>query len=178
MADMRETVKSSFRNFSRDLYPKLVLYEALVGYQGDHKRRGEAKSSHDEARRDFLDSFAYLCDIRKGGSTVTSAAVQRLEYSNFLWLSANEGVQPRVLRHAEKILDNLKQWDTESEEVLRTRIFQLAITACEPRIKTYKEKVQLYAENCRIELEKECYNETGKKSKARFKQVEVFTDRD
>jgi hypothetical protein len=28
-------------------------------------------------RRDFLDSFTYLCDIQKSGSTVTASAFQK-----------------------------------------------------------------------------------------------------
>lgn len=172
MTDQREIVRLSLQDAYRDLYPKLILYEALVGYRGEHKRRHESKNDQEQARRDFLDSFAYLCDIQKGGSTVTAAALQKLEYSNVLWLSANEGVQHHVLKHADKIREILKDWNTEPEEVLQNQIFQLVIMACEPRIRFYKDKVQRHARNCRMELRKQVYTETGKESKVKLNNAE------
>ena len=76
---MDSAVSSSdqiFRSATRNMYPKLALLEALAGFKDSYKRRGRSDDVICEARRDFLDSFAYLCDVEKGGATVTAAALQ------------------------------------------------------------------------------------------------------
>jgi hypothetical protein len=143
------------------LYPRLALFKALSGFKDKHKPRERSEDRICETRRDFLDSFAYLCDIQKGGSTVTAAALQKLPLSNILWLAANEGVRDDVLVYAMDILARLKTATLQSQSTLRNSIFRLAVKRCGPRIQFYKDEVQKYARNCRMALRKKDRDDIG-----------------
>lgn len=152
------------QNAKKTLYPRLVLYEALAKFKGGHERRQPSSDSISEARRDFLDSFAYLCDIHKGGATVTAAGLQKLPYSNILWLAANEGIRSEVKRYADTILQKLVAMDSTTEPAVRDDIFQRAVNMCAPRLAFYKTELQTYATKCRMELRKDLPDEAGKTS--------------
>lgn len=137
---------------SKKLYPRLALLEALSGFKDKHKPRQRSEEPECEARRNFLDSFAYLCDVQKGGSTVTAAALQRRPYSDFLWLAANEGIRDDIRVYATNILVNLRTATLENKSILQDTIFALAVEKCKPRIQFYRENVQKYATNCRMSL--------------------------
>lgn len=137
---------------SKKLYPRLALPEALSGFKDKHKPRQRSEEPECEARRNFLDSFAYLCDVQKGGNTVTATALQRLPYSDILWLAGNEGIRDDIRAYATKILVNLRTATLENKSVLQDTIFGLAVEKCKPRIQFYRENVQKYATNCRMSL--------------------------
>lgn len=57
------------------------LLSILAECTGQHVKReakGSSVAADVESCRDFLDKLAYLCDIRKGGPTVTATALQNL----------------------------------------------------------------------------------------------------
>ncbi|KNG50733.1 ott 1508-like deaminase [Stemphylium lycopersici] len=98
------------------LYPRISLYELLTKWKSeDEPRKRSEGDSKNEARRHFLDSFAYLCDVEKGGKTVTAAALRSLPNSDEtnLLLAANEGIRDEVLRYAKNILSQLKSMPEE-----------------------------------------------------------------
>jgi len=99
--------------------PQLLLY-ILEKIRGDHSKRqnyhGELDQDSTELRRSFVDKLAYICDFKKGGSTVTAVALQKTYQGVAFWLAANETVKPKVINFLQKILQILKQ---AGEGVLR-----------------------------------------------------------
>ncbi|KID81651.1 hypothetical protein MGU_11004 [Metarhizium guizhouense ARSEF 977] len=108
----------------------------------------------------LLDSFAYLCDVQKGGATVTAAGLQKLPESNILWLAANEGVRNDIKIYAENILLKLKNLNPNSEQDAQDEIFHLAVERCSPRIIVYQDEMKRLARNCRMQLKREMQNDT------------------
>lgn len=137
---------------SEKLYPRLALFEVLSGFKDKPKSREQTTDTFCNSRRDFLDSFAYLCDIKKGGGTVTASALQQSSTKVFLWLAANEGIRDDVLRYANKMLDNIRQITTENQGATTDTIFFDALEMCRPRINVYKTQVRKYARICRMRL--------------------------
>lgn len=135
-----------FHSAAKKLYPRLALFEALARFKDEHEPREPSSDSICEARRAFLDSFAYLCDIEKGGKTVTAAALQKLPHSNFLWLAANEGIRGDVKIYAENILQKLMDVKSSNQRAIQDDIFQLVVEKCKFRIEYYKVEMQKYAE--------------------------------
>ncbi|KAK5214922.1 hypothetical protein LTR72_011979 [Exophiala xenobiotica] len=68
----------AFHSLAMRSYPRLALFEALAGFKDAHKQREPSEDDICEARRDFMDSFAYMCDTEKGGATVTATGLQKL----------------------------------------------------------------------------------------------------
>ncbi|KAH6887017.1 hypothetical protein B0T10DRAFT_515951 [Thelonectria olida] len=146
------------QNLKKTMYPRLALYEALAIYKGEHERRQPANHESDdtcEILREFLDSFAYLCDAEKGGSTVTAAGLQKLPYSNILWLAANEGIRIIVQSYADSVLRLLVSLNSETEPRVREEVFQRAVQTCTPRLTFYNNGLRLCAKRCRMELRKQ-----------------------
>jgi hypothetical protein len=137
---------------SQKLYPRLVLYSALSKFKDSHRRRTESGNATINARRDFLDSFAYLCDVQKGGKTVTAAAIQELPFSNFLWLAANEGIGNTMLDYAQTMLKVLLGATPDDQRARQDAIFGLAVKNCKHRIQFYREEILRYAKSCRAAL--------------------------
>jgi hypothetical protein len=137
---------------AKKLYPRLALLEALSRFKDKHKPQQRSEDPICEARRNFLDSFAYLCDVEKGGSTVTAAALQQRPYSDFLWLAANEWIHDDIQAYATNVLGNLRTATLANQSILQDIIFRLAVEKCKPRIQFYKENVQKCATNCRMSL--------------------------
>lgn len=77
----------TFQTEAKNMYPKLALLEALASFTDHYKKRESSGDIVCETRRDTLDAFAYLCDVEKAGPTVTATALQKLVYSNILWLT-------------------------------------------------------------------------------------------
>lgn len=149
-----------FETATRSLYPKLALFEALTEFKADHQRRPPNKAH--EAQRNFLDSFAYLCDVERGGKTVTAGALQSLPLGNFLWLAANEGIQNPVKVYAENMLEALQGITPENSHDIQEGIFYRAVSFCSPRLKSYQTEMQNLATKCRIKLRDELPNDAGK----------------
>ncbi|KAH7014572.1 uncharacterized protein B0I36DRAFT_255249 [Microdochium trichocladiopsis] len=144
-----DSVEASLLSAKEQLSLRLVLFSALTEYQDAPKAREATKNAGRTHRRDFLDAFAYLCDVEKGGATVTAAALEQLEHSNFLWLAANEGISQDVKAYAETLLRGLQQPHFQG---LEEWIFRQAVTKCAPRIETYQQGVKHHATACRMQL--------------------------
>jgi hypothetical protein len=149
------------RDEATKLYPRLVLFKALATFKDKSKQRQRSEDPLCEARRNFLDSFAYLCDARKGGATVTATALQQLQISDFLWLAANKGISDNILEYAKGILSCLKTVTLKNQSELRDSIFGLAVEKCMPRIKFYKNQVRVKARNCRMQLRSKESDDNG-----------------
>lgn len=147
---------------STKLYPRLALFEELATYKGKPERRASSQEGVVEARRAFLDSFAYICDVERGGGTVTATGLQRLPQSNTLWLAGNEGIRHDVEKYAERILSILDQWRPgDHEEEVERRIFHLVVDKCSSRLKFYQTEMRKHARNCRMQLRREAQDGTG-----------------
>jgi hypothetical protein len=149
---MKQTLVQLRKDKETKLYPRLALFEALSVFKDKQEARKDSKDPVCETRRDFLDSFAYLCDIQKGGKTVTAAALQKLPMSNFLWLAANEGVSDGTYRYARDVLERSKSATLENHSIVKADVFKLAVEQCGQRIQYYKGEVQTLAKNCRMAL--------------------------
>ena len=155
------SLEQIFEDAAKVLYPRLALFEALAKFKDRHTRRQQSNDDICEARRQFLDAFAYLCDIEKGGATVTAAGLQKLPYSNFLWLAANEGIPEDVLVYATRILQRLKEVDSQTQKAVQEDIFQLVVEKSSPRLEFYKTAMQKHARNCRMQLRQENSEDIG-----------------
>ncbi|KAH6999482.1 hypothetical protein EDB80DRAFT_765980 [Ilyonectria destructans] len=160
-----------FVNAKKTLYPRLALYEAIAKYKGEHERRRPASDRNSEIRRDFLDSFAYLCDIEKGGATVTATGLQKLEHSDILWLAANEGIRSVVLSYADDLRGILVNVNPETEVEARKDVFQRAIEMCSPRLAFYNEWLRKYATNCRMQLRNELPDDAVSALRSKLKKL-------
>ncbi|KAK8912657.1 hypothetical protein VCV18_012336 [Metarhizium anisopliae] len=132
--------EQTFATLSKELYPRLALFEALARFKSRSERRTPSSDEVVETRRAFLDSFAYLCDVQKGGATVTAAGLQKLPESNILWLAANEGVRNDIKIYAENILLKLKNLNPDANRML-------------------KDEMKRLARNCRMQLKRETQND-------------------
>ncbi|KAK1584937.1 uncharacterized protein LY79DRAFT_519668 [Colletotrichum navitas] len=156
---------------TRKLYPRLALFGALAGFKNHQERRKPSNDEIVEARRNFLDSFSYLCDVQKGGATVTAAGLQKLSHGNILWLAANEGIRNDIRTYAETILSCLKSVNSETEKTVQEKIFHLAVKNCNSRISTYNEEVRRYARNCRMQLRDGTKNDVVTLLRRRLKKL-------
>jgi hypothetical protein len=155
------SLKGIFDNAAKKLYPRLSLFELLAKFKDEFQSREHAPDEVCEERRNFLDSFAYLCDVKKGGSTVTADALQKLLRGNILWLAANEGISPDVKVYAEKILKRLKEVEPGTEISIRDHIFKLVVRQCQPRVKFYRDKVKEHAKRFGMELQRGPLDDNG-----------------
>jgi hypothetical protein len=144
------------------LYPQLLLFEALSVFKDKPEPRKKSDDSICETRRDFLDSFAYLCDIQKGGKTVTASALQKEKpTSNVLWLAANGGVSEEIYSYAKDILKISKSATLENQSTVQDVVFKLAVKKCGPRVRSYRKEVKIFARNCRMALRSREKNDLG-----------------
>lgn len=155
------TPEQILKDAPKGLYTKLVLFKALNQYRDEHKHRAQSADNITEDRRGFLDGFAYLCDIKKGGATVTATALEKRPLSNFLWLAANERIGEDVRKYAETILSLLQHVNPDTQQAAQDDIFKLAIDQCKNRIELYKSEMQKYAKRCRMELRRQKRDDTG-----------------
>jgi len=169
------SLEQIFASVSKELYPRLALFEALARFKDKHERRAPCNDDIVEARRAFLDSFAYLCDVQKGGATVTAAGLQQLPHSNILWLAANEGIRSDIKTYADTILSKLWTVDPSNQNDVEDDIFQLAVEKCRSRIVLYKDKMQNHARNCRMQLRNETQNESGEISSLSTNMQHILT---
>jgi hypothetical protein len=140
---------ASWMAYLRSWQPALIsgwLIPQSARFKDGHQRRERTSDDICEARREFQDSFAYLCDVEKGGPTVTATGLQKLPHSNILWLAANEGIRRDVKNYAENILQKLKGVESGTQEAVQDDIFRLAVEKCNSRIEYYKVEMQETAE--------------------------------
>ena len=139
-----------------DIYQRLLLLHFLGPFHGKYSERQfketNSKYSVVELRRSFLESISYLCDIEKGGATVTSAALQKLLYSNILWLGANEGIRPNIERFVQSVLDRVKDINHENRETVEKSILHDAVKLAHQRMEFYRIKMVKFSKECRALL--------------------------
>ncbi len=152
---------SVFENALESLYPRLVLLEALTDSKIRHEPRPTSTDPVEKARRAFMDSFAYLCDIAKGGKTVTAVGLQKLAVSNFLWIAANEGIRWEVKHFAEWMRSSLMAMTPQTEREVHESIFNNAIKIGLPRLDDYRGEVRRFATRCRMTLKRDLPDATG-----------------
>jgi hypothetical protein len=154
-ANLELALNEIARDTAERMYPRIALFEALSGSKERPKSRRPSGNPDTERRRDFLNAFAYICDVEKGGKTVTATGLQQLRRSNILLLAANEGVRPEVFAYAIQILKTLKSIAPSllgQQQYVWRKIYQLVVEQCQPRIQFYKVKVKWYATICRMKL--------------------------
>ncbi|KAF2475121.1 uncharacterized protein BDR25DRAFT_391429 [Lindgomyces ingoldianus] len=136
----------------RELYPKLIFLKTLSPFKDGPVRRDSSGGSIDEHRRRFLDAFAYLCDVEKGGGTVTACALQKVNGDIVMWLAANEQIRPVVVDFAKDVLKRLKNVTVEERKGVEEEILDVAVKKGKKRIAFYRTRLGNCAEACCEEL--------------------------
>jgi hypothetical protein len=115
----------------RQFHESQLLLYVLEKVRGEHKKRqnyhGELDQGETELRRSFVDKLAYICDFKKGGSTVTALALQKTYQGVTFWIAANETVKLKVIEFLQKILQLLKNVDSTSRETAETQLLALVV---------------------------------------------------
>jgi len=81
--------------------------------------RGGLEDELSELRRSFTESFAYTCDSKKGGDSVTATAIQRTCRGIKFWVAANQGVKDIVTEILRGVLQVLKGASVEHERAVK-----------------------------------------------------------
>lgn len=125
----------------RQFYESQLLLHALEKVRGEHKKRqnyhGELDQDETELRRSFVDKLAYICDFKKGGSTVTALALQKTYQGVTFWISANETIKPKVIEFLQTILQVLKNVDSAPRKATETLLLGLIVPFNEERLYYY-----------------------------------------
>ena len=127
------TIEKRFHN-------SLLLLYVLERVRGEHSKRqsyhGELEQDSAELRRSFIDKLAYICDFRKGGSTVTAVALQKTYQGVTFWLAANETVKPKVTEFLREVLETLKKTKDQSD-MIEKQLIQQIVAFNEERLDFY-----------------------------------------
>jgi hypothetical protein len=126
----------------RQFYESQLLLYMLGKVRGEHQKRqnyhGELDQDETELRRSFVDKLAYICDFKKGGSTVTALALQKTYQVVIFWLAANETVKPKVIEFLRRVLQILKKVEAEaSRKATETRLLALMVPFNKDRLDYY-----------------------------------------
>lgn len=126
----------------RQFYESQLLLCVLGKVRGEHKKRqnyhGELDQDETELRRSFVDKLAYICDFKKGGSTVTALALQKTYQGVVFWLAANETVKPKVIDFLTRVLQLLKKLEGEaSRKGTETQLLALIVPFNKDRLDYY-----------------------------------------
>lgn len=125
----------------RQFYESQLLLHVLEKVRGEHKKRqnyhGELDQDETELRRSFVDKLAYICDFKKGGSTVTALALQKTYQGVTFWVAANETIKPKVIEFLQQILLLLKNVDSIPREDIETQLQALVVLFNRERLDYY-----------------------------------------
>ena len=125
----------------RQFHESQLLLYILEKVRGEHKKRqnyhGELDQGETELRRSFVDKLAYICDFKKGGSTVTALALQKTYQGVTFWIAANETVKLKVIEFLQQILQLLKNVDRTSRETTETQLLALVVPFNKERLDYY-----------------------------------------
>lgn len=126
----------------RQFFESELLLYVLENIRGEHKKRqnyhGELDQDETELRRSFVDKPAYICDFRKGGSTVTALALQRTNQGVVFWLAANETVKVEVIIFLRNVLEHLKKVELgASRKTTETQLLAFIVPFNNERIDYY-----------------------------------------
>lgn len=156
-----------------ELYPRLVLLKALSKFKNKPQERQRTGDDLCEKRRDFLDAFAYLCDVEKGGSTVTATALEEGPNIYTLWLAANDGIRDGIWSHADTMVKQIRSVTHDTQEACKNILFDMVVQVTARRIQYYKDKVQHLAKGCRMSLRNGERHEAGKSISQKFASYRV-----
>lgn len=142
----------------RQFYESQLLLYVLEKVRGEHKKRqnyhGELDQDETELRRSFVDKLAYICDFKKGGSTVTALALQKTYQGVIFWLAANETVKPKVIDFLRRVLQLLKKVeDGASRKATETQLLALIVPFNKDRLEYYWSALLKYLPLCIERLE-------------------------
>lgn len=141
----------------RQFYESQLLLFALEKVRGEHKKRqnyhGELDQGETELRRSFIDKIAYLCDFKKGGSTVTALAIQKTYQGVIFWLSANETLKPKVVGFLTRILHLLKKVEVKAIKAMEAQLLALIVPFNKDRLKYYWSALEKHLPTCITRLE-------------------------
>ncbi|KAA8895526.1 hypothetical protein FN846DRAFT_766239, partial [Sphaerosporella brunnea] len=139
----------------RRFFMAALMLHALDPVRGDRQgRRIQDPSEDDEADElmcRFLDSIAYACDRRRGGDTVTAAALQDDPEGPVLLLASNSTIKADTREALRKILGQLAEFnfsrDThEMEQKLEDDILRTLVQLGSARLKDYQRQARIKME--------------------------------
>ncbi|KAF4630477.1 hypothetical protein G7Y89_g7669 [Cudoniella acicularis] len=160
----------------RQFYESQLLLYVLEKVRGEHKKRqnyhGELDQDETELRRSFIDQLAYICDFKKGGSTVTALALQKTYQGVIFWLAANETVKPKVIDFLRRVFQLLKKVeDGASRKTTETQVLALIVPFNKDRLDYYWSALSRYLPLCVQRLE---VLEDGKPTQRELKVLKNF----
>ncbi|KAK2752503.1 hypothetical protein FQN54_008096 [Arachnomyces sp. PD_36] len=145
-----EKVLNRFTKSQRRFYEPLVLLRVIDPVRGI--RFSDANygtdDTLDDLRRSFIKRIATICDSRKGGDTVTAAALQSTPQHTIVWLAANQSLDDRTIQHIRGMLDRLAQISVHSKSSILEEITHLIIEFCKPRLKFYRLRLAVELPQC------------------------------
>ncbi|PMD19081.1 hypothetical protein NA56DRAFT_214524 [Hyaloscypha hepaticicola] len=163
----------------RQFYESQLLLYVLEKVRGEHKKRqnyhGELDQDETELRRSFVDKLAYICDFKKGGSTVTALALQKTYQGVIFWLAANETVKSKVIDFLRQVLRLLKKVEgSASRKATETQLLALVVPFNQERLDYYWSALSKYLPLCIERLEVLENSTNGKPTKRELKVLKNF----
>jgi hypothetical protein len=137
----------------RRFYESQLLLYVLEKVRGDHTKRqnyhGELDQDATELRRSLVDKLAYICDFKKGGSTVTALALQKTHQGVTFWLAANETVKPKVMTFLQEILILLKNDNAKAtRDAMEMQLLSRIVSFNEERLTYYWSALSGHLDQC------------------------------
>ncbi|EAS36470.3 uncharacterized protein CIMG_01824 [Coccidioides immitis RS] len=134
-----ERVVRRYPKLERRLYEPLVLVHVIDPVRGVrfNNTNDTTDDTLDKLRRSFINGIATICDFRKGGDTVTAAALQATPEHTVIWLSANKTPSAKTVNYLEGILAILTEVTVEKRSSTSEEIIRRIIEFCEPRLSHY-----------------------------------------
>ena len=138
-------------------YEPLVLQDALGRTRGDHIPRSPLDDSDEpysdewRLRRQFIESLAFICDYKKGGTTVTAVALEETPAATVFWVVSNDGVTTEVTTFLEDMLRDLahvNEVDATSLKETEENIFTRIVDFGKERVQAYGQFLQKPLEKC------------------------------
>jgi hypothetical protein len=124
-------------------YEPLVLLSILEPTRGDLEPNSTSRFNTAESYNlwhKFLDQISWLCDYKKGGTTVSSIAVQATIQGPTYWLAANSNPSAMAKPHLEWVLGeltNLHNLSPDQLQIVEDEIVARSIAFSSEKIKTY-----------------------------------------
>ncbi|OKL61709.1 hypothetical protein UA08_02335 [Talaromyces atroroseus] len=129
------------------------LFHGDDGDDGDNDigRAEDSNFTEIELLQGYLIGVSYLCDIEKGGNTVTAAALSNdLE----LYLAANNDLHPKIQSFISRVvLEELRTDSVESRHKVAERILREAVQRAGKRMEFYFRKLKDIWGKCRVSVE-------------------------
>ncbi|EFW16609.1 conserved hypothetical protein [Coccidioides posadasii str. Silveira] len=134
-----ERVVRRYPKLERRFYEPLVLVHVIDPVRGVrfNNTNDTTDDTLDKLRRSFINGIATICDFRKGGDTVTAAALQATPEHTVIWLSANKTPSAKTVNYLEGILAILTEVTVEKRSSTSEEIIRRIIEFCEPRLSYY-----------------------------------------